>query len=152
MTMRAGRNPEDKFLLVIIAMLFTLFLFYSTCGRTDSHEQMKEAIRKEAIRQGVNPDIAVAIATVESNLNSHALGKNGDIGLFQIMPYHAKGRNLWVVKNNIRIGISIMRSCQESSRSTPASIVCFNNGRSRHPKYPQLHPYYRKVMAAVEQL
>lgn len=145
--MMKNRSREDKFLLFISAVLLGFILAYSVCGKADIVQQ----IRQEAIRQGVNPDIAVAIAKVESNFNSKMLGKKGEIGMFQIMPYHAKGQNLWDQKINISRGVQLLKHCQDYCERSigPAWIVCYNNGIHRHPKHPLLHPYYRKVMEAM---
>ena len=148
MTMKSGRSNEDKFLLSIVAVLLGLILCYSTCGKAD----IRADIRKEAIRQGVDPDVAVAIAIVESNLNPRALGKKGDIGLFQVMPYNSGGKNLWIVKNNVSIGIKLLKICKINTTTRAEAIVCYNNGLHRHPKYPELHPYYRKVVAALRNM
>lgn len=145
--MMKNRSREDKFLLFISAVLLGFILAYSVCGKADIVQQ----IRQEAVIQGVDPDIAVAVAKVESNLNPKARGKRGEIGLYQIMPCNAKGQNLWDQKINIRIGVSILARLSKSYKSTAINgfIIAYNNGPHRHPKYPLLHPYYRKVMEAM---
>lgn len=140
------RPKEDKFLLAIMAFLLTFILMYRTCAKAATIEEM---IRVEAVKQGIDPDIAVAVAKVESNLNPKALGSFGEIGLFQIMPYYAKGRNLWSLKTNIQVGIHILKACTKNTPSTPYAIVCYNQGLHRHPRYPELHPYYKRVVAAL---
>jgi hypothetical protein len=50
-------------------------------------EQIIARIRGEAQQQGVDPDLAVSIATQESYLNPNAKGDNGkSLGLFQLQP------------------------------------------------------------------
>lgn len=43
-----------------------------------------DIILKESKRQGVDPNIVVALIEVESNFNRHATGRAGKIGLMQI--------------------------------------------------------------------
>lgn len=145
--MMKNRSKEDKFLLFISAVLLGFILAYSVCGKADIVQQ----IRQEAVMQGVDPNIAVAVAKVESNLNPKARGKRGEIGLYQIMPYHAKGRNLWNTYQNIHFGILLLKKAEIGcGKDMPQSwIVCYNNGMHRRPRHPLLHPYYRKVMEAM---
>lgn len=50
-------------------------------------EQIKARIRGEATKQGVDPDLALAVATQESYLNVNAKGDGGrSLGLFQLQP------------------------------------------------------------------
>lgn len=54
-------------------------------------DQIKARIRSEAQQQGVDPDLALAVATQESYLNPNARGDNGkSIGLFQLQEAAAK--------------------------------------------------------------
>lgn len=117
----------------------------------DCDDEIEVMIAREAIKQGVSVDIAIAVAKVESGLIPTAKGKNGEIGLFQIMPYHSK-ENLWNLKTNIRIGIALLKYSQKSCENTmqKAWPVCYNQGSHRRPKHPELHPYYRKVQAAMQ--
>ena len=145
--MMKHRSKEEKFLLFVSGILLFFILAHSTCGRSD----IVQNIRKEAIKQGVDPNIAVAVAKVESNFDQTKLGSKGEIGMFQIMPYHAKGEDLWNISLNIRIGVALLKNasyiCQDMGQ---AWVVCYNNGIHRRPKYPQLHPYYKKVMEAMK--
>ena len=54
-------------------------------------DQIVSRIRSEATSQGVDPDLALAVATQESYLNPNAVGDNGkSIGLFQMQPAAAQ--------------------------------------------------------------
>ena len=46
----------------------------------------REIIVRAAGRWGVDPDLMLAIAACESNLNPNAVGPDGAAGLFQIAP------------------------------------------------------------------
>ena len=141
------RPKEDKYLLAITAFLLCFILLYRTCAKASTIEDM---IRIEALKQGVDPKLAIAVAKVESNLNPKALGKKGEVGLFQLMPYH--GRNLWNVKSNIRIGVRFLKRMETtcSVQDGITWVICYNQGTHRRPKHPQLHPYYKRVVAAMQ--
>jgi soluble lytic murein transglycosylase-like protein len=48
---------------------------------------VEQMIRDEALRQGVPPDLAVAVARRESGLNPNVRdGAFGEVGLFQVKP------------------------------------------------------------------
>lgn len=103
-------------------------------------------IRKEAIKQDLDPNLAIAVATAESGLNQQARGRHGEIGLFQIMPYNAGGMNIFEVHYNVQRGIYLIkRAKQACSDMGPFYIICYNQGAKRRPKYPYLHPYYKAV-------
>ncbi len=106
-------------------------------------------IESEAIQAGLDPKLVLSIAKVESGLNPNAKGTKGEIGVFQIRTQNvACPTCLYSPNYNIKHGVSILRvNKSKCSDMGPAWFICFNNGMFRRPKYPQLHPYYKKVMA-----
>lgn len=109
-------------------------------------------ISKEALKQGVSVDLAIAIAKVESNLITTAVGKYGEIGLFQVMPYHySQGHSKKDVRYNIQLGVGILKAysvkCADMGNYWP---ICFNQGPSRRPQHPMSHPYYKKLVAVMK--
>lgn len=116
-------------------------------GVKDDTQVVKETIRIEAIAQNFSPTLAVSVATVESGLNPRALGRHGEIGLFQIMPYQIRKQDDHDIQGNTRRGIEILQYWRLHCpiREGLEYLVCYNGGY-RHPKYPLLHPYYLHVM------
>ncbi|MGH9798383.1 MAG: lytic transglycosylase domain-containing protein, partial [Candidatus Polarisedimenticolia bacterium] len=51
-----------------------------------SGERYREMITRTALRHGVNPDLAFAVAAVESNFDPWAVSAKGAQGLMQLMP------------------------------------------------------------------
>lgn len=51
-----------------------------------ARERLLPLIRAEASRLGVPPDLADAVAIVETNYTPDAVGSSGEIGLMQVMP------------------------------------------------------------------
>jgi hypothetical protein len=134
-------------LILLLSGLLALLLSYDArCGTVD----IINLINKEAIRQGLDPKIAISVAKVESSLDPQARGKKGEIGLFQLRPELFPYADLRNISTNIRIGVAelIYWKSHCPVRKGLEWVVCYNNG-GRHPKYPRLHPYYKKVMAAL---
>ena len=118
--------------------------------------QMTNLIRKEAISQGFDPEIAIAIATIESGLNPRAIGPKKEVGLFQILPRFSPVPRiaLFDPKVNARVGIEKLIEAQKKCRVNKnlTYVICFNNGLSRKPNHPLLHPYYKRFLIAWRNL
>lgn len=116
----------------------------------DCEDSIEVLIAKEAIRQHVSVDLALAIAKIESNFNPTAVGGKGEIGLFQIMPYNAPKAALFNPKVNITIGIGLLKKMSiKCADMGDYWVVCYNNGSNRRPRFPYLHPYWKKLVVAL---
>lgn len=82
-----------------------------------SASQIAAMVRAEAVRQGVDPALALAIATAESSLDQRAVSYADAVGVMQLMPYTAvwlsslDGRPLdrMQAADNIRGGVTLLR-------------------------------------------
>ena len=82
-----------------------------------SRSQIAAMVRAEAQRQGVDPALALAIATAESSLDQRAVSYADAVGVMQLMPYTATwlssldGRSLdrMQASDNIRGGVMLLR-------------------------------------------
>lgn len=108
---------------------------------------------------GIDPNVAVAVAKVESNFKVQAVGAKGERGLFQIMPEiypEVHPDSLFDPKVNIELGVKHLawnkKYCKHKENRT--YLVCYNYGikNAEKVKYPYLWPYYKKVMAEVQKL
>jgi hypothetical protein len=108
---------------------------------------------------GIDPNVAVAVAKVESSFKVDAVGGKGEIGLFQIMPAiypNVRKESLFDPKVNIELGIRHLawnkKYCKHKENKT--YLVCYNYGikNAEKVKHPTLWPYYKKVMAEVNKL
>ena len=90
-------------------------------------------IQQEALRQGVPPELALAVARRESGFNQFAVGKKGEIGLFQLMPSTAieLGVNPAIPSENIEGGISYLRQQYERFGDWALALAAYNAGASR---------------------
>lgn len=72
---------------------------------------VQDLIREEAGRQGVSPALAIAVAYVESGFNQGARGRDGEIGVFQLLPATAAdlGVDPYDQFGNIRGGVAYLR-------------------------------------------
>lgn len=103
-----------------------------------NEEQLKIAdkIIAAAERNGVDPDFALAMAFVESNLNPSARSKRGAVGVMQLMPDTAKelGVDGEDIDQNIEGGIKYLKNLANNSKigSDPVNILAaYNAGPTR---------------------
>jgi hypothetical protein len=94
-----------------------------------------QRIRAEAQRQGVDPALAVAVATQESYLNPDAVGDNGkSLGLFQLQRAAAIDAGVDPTRRgemdlNIRGGVTYLKQkLQQSGGSVEQALSRYNRG------------------------
>jgi len=106
---------------------------------------IKAIIVAEAMRQGFDPNIALAVAKVESNYNVHATGKVGEIGLYQIKPRfaHISKQELFNAKKNAKEGIRQLIFWKK--RCGEYYLACYNGGK----RGMYLKRYTQKVASAL---
>lgn len=114
---------------------------------------IESIIIDESIRQGLDPQVALAIAQVESSLNPAAVGKAGEVGLFQLRPQFVEGvahNLLFDAKTNTRYGVKKLLYYREHCPTKNGFdwVQCYNAGL-RNPKYPQKLPYYKKFIKVL---
>lgn len=135
-------------------LLLILVSVYLIAGEIARADVVVDIIREEALAQGLDPNVALAVARVESSLNPKALGALGEVGLFQIRPEFITGYPkiaLFDAKINSKLGIQQLLYYKKTCFTTEANtfVVCFNGGLNRHPKFPKLLPYYKKFQKAL---
>jgi soluble lytic murein transglycosylase-like protein len=106
-----------------------------------------------------DPNIALAVAKVESSLNPNAIGGQGEIGLFQLKPQFVKGvtkQELINPHTNIITGINRLKEEKEKCvhKSKLNYLVCYNYGRTNARKVidPNTFPYVIKVTKEYNKL
>ncbi len=127
--------------------LITCLLLLSTTAFADSKGSIVSKIRTVAATNGLDPDFAIAIATVESGLNPEAVGALGEVGLFQLRPeYHdVKPGN---TSHNIKVAVLYLAHLKQrwGSKYPDSWFVLYNYGPGNAPKAPTKTEYYKKVM------
>jgi soluble lytic murein transglycosylase-like protein len=145
----------EKSMLVIWLLFFGLVLAFFTLATTSiaNASEIENVIREVAVEEGFDPNLAVAIAKVESRLNPNAKGSKGEVGLFQLRPeYHRIGD----MRSNVRTAIRYLKDLQvtHTSKYGDAWFIAYNLGPNydKPIRYPTLFKYYVKVMAEMNKL
>lgn len=104
-----------------------------------------------AAMYNVDPQIALAVAKIESGLNETKIGDIGEIGLFQVRPEYT-----WYSKKalqnpyiNTMVGIQRIKEEQELChfKDPIHSLICYNYGRTnaKRVRFPHRFPYVLKI-------
>jgi hypothetical protein len=98
-------------------------------------------VREEAQRQGVDPDLAAAVAAKESNFRPHVESGKGAIGLMQVMPATAKdmGYSPEELRKNpalqAQAGVQYLKQMLESTGNVPDALTAYHSGLGNLAKY-----------------
>jgi soluble lytic murein transglycosylase-like protein len=105
-----------------------------------------------ATTHGVDPNVAVSIAKVESNFNMKAVGTKGERGIYQLLPkafpqYTVK--ELSQLEKNVEIGVKHLAYSNKrcSHKSNLDWVICYNRGvkGGSRVQNPSKDNYVRKV-------
>ncbi len=123
-----------------------------TGGKLETRETIKSIITDEAVRAGFPKDVLLALAAVESNYNPKAIGSSGETTVFQLMP-SVRGNKQLDTRAAARVAIRelVRWSDRCPVKESYTFVICYNSGY-RKPKYPKLHPYYKKFIVAMGRL
>lgn len=101
-----------------------------------ANASVQQMIIAEAQRQGVDPGIALAVATRESGQNPNISdGVAGEIGIFQVLPSTAPGANLRDLTSNIQFGISYLKQMYSEFGNWPLAVAAYNDGPGNVQQY-----------------
>ncbi|API55199.1 lytic transglycosylase domain-containing protein [Rhizobium beringeri] len=125
--------------------------------RTPSQQEVARMVEEEAIRQGVDPNFALAIAEQESRFRQSARSAVGATGVMQLMPGTAAqlGVNPYDTRDNIRGGVKYIKQLQGMFGDRYDLIAAgYNAGPYRQslqngqiPNIPETQDYVQKVSA-----
>lgn len=112
-----------------------------------------EAVAREARKQGVPEDLALAVAKVESSFNPMARSSAGAVGVMQILPRTARSlghrgsiRDLFRPEVNIRYGVAYLR--QGFLEAGPRwAVLRYHGGPNTRIHGPRTQGYATKVLA-----
>ncbi len=135
-------------ILLAIAIYF-LGMIHTRPVNAQTRTEIEKIIVNSARAHKINPDLALAIAEVESRFNPQAVGLVGEVGIFQLRPeYHHVSRGN--VNRNVDVAMKYLAQLKHECRQYgDAYFVCFNYGPKRKLKHPRLFPYYKKVQTAI---
>ncbi len=101
---------------------------------------------------GVPSNVALAVAQHESGLKMNAVGKLGEVGVFQLRPEFHREYTMNQLKDpmiNITVGLETLKKSMDTCvhKVNLGYLVCFNYGNKNAKKvhHPELFPYVQAV-------
>ncbi|OGI02454.1 MAG: hypothetical protein A2104_03400 [Candidatus Melainabacteria bacterium GWF2_32_7] len=143
-----------RYLLIIVCLISFLAQTNVTFASDYSQQAIKTRIVKEAINHGIDPALALSVAKQESGFNRSAKSHSGAIGLFQLMPGTAKylGVNPYYINQNIRGGLTYLKSLKNEFGSTELALAAYNAGPGAVKRYGWKIPPYRETKNYVKNI
>ena len=110
--------------------------------RTARLEFLK-AVRYEAQRAGLDPQLVLGLIQVESGFRKHAVSTAGARGYMQVMPFWLKligspDQNLFHLRTNLRFGCTILRHYLDIENGDLFRALGRYNGSLGRPEYPNM--------------
>lgn len=122
--------------------------------------QVMKIVVEEAMRYDVPPELALAVARVESNFNTRAVSSEGARGVMQIMPKTARdefdmpAHRLFETRTNVRLGVKFLKHLLQMYGGQTEYALSHYNGGSRVRRrdgtlhvIPATRGYVNKVLA-----
>jgi hypothetical protein len=110
-------------------------------------------VRREAERQGLPPDVADAVAQVESAYNPAAVGRVGEIGLMQVRPetayllgHRGSVEALFVPETNVRFGVAyLLQAWRLAGGDLCRALMKYRAGHGEAQMTPRSVDYCRRA-------
>jgi soluble lytic murein transglycosylase-like protein len=109
----------------------------------DERARILRYVYRESLRNGIDPDLVMAVMQVESAFDRFAVSRAGAQGLMQVMTFWRNeiGRphdNLTDIETSIRYGTAILAHYLEVSRGDLIDALARYNGSRGRLRYPEL--------------
>jgi len=148
---------KKTFGLLIVAVYLTVSLAFASTADAATRAQIKQVVVEESLRTQVPPELALAVAKIESDFQAKALSKAGARGVMQIMPKTARGEfgvsanQLWKPRLNVRLGLEYLeRLYHQYGRRWDLALSHYNGGTLKGRGARAVpHSYTRKYVADV---
>src|SRR5579864_8897322 len=85
-------------------------------------------ITDEANSQGVPASLALAVAQQESGFNQSAVGRAGEVGVFQLLPSSFPGQDIGDVYTNVNLGVGYLAQLYDQFGSWATALAAYNFG------------------------
>lgn len=154
-------------LLEITEKLGTVHIIFSLALKQNPELSQDDAlvialeIARESWKQGIDPLLAAAVASVESRFKQDAVSRKGAAGYMQLMPLasQATGVNRYDPRQNLRGGIRYLaQMLRRFDGNLKLALAAYNAGPSkvarigRVPNIMETKRYVEKVQAAYKEL
>jgi soluble lytic murein transglycosylase-like protein len=102
-----------------------------------------KAVRYEAQRAGLDPQLVLGLIHVESGFRKHAVSIAGARGYMQVMPFWVglignPDHNLFHLRTNLRFGCTILRHYLDIEKGDLFRALGRYNGSLGRPEYPNM--------------
>jgi len=109
----------------------------------DGRLEFLKAVRYEAQRAGLDPQLVLGLIQVESGFRKHAVSIAGARGYMQVMPFWMRqigqpDHNLFHLRTNLRYGCTILRHYLDLENGDLYRALGRYNGSLGRPEYPNL--------------
>ena len=121
-----------------------------------------KAVRYEAQRAGLDPQLVLGLIQVESGFKKYAVSSAGARGYMQVMPFWVKliggsDSNLFHLRTNLRFGCTILRHYLDIENGDLFRALGRYNGSLGRPEYPNMvratwekhWPWGQRVIQAI---
>ncbi len=132
----------------------------STSDTSTLRGAIEQVIQKQALDQGMDPNLIRAVVQTESAFNPQAVSSAGARGLMQLMPGTANELgvlNSFNPEQNIKGGTQYLKGLVNKYQSVPLALAAYNAGPGnvdRHggiPPYQETQQYVKRVMNLHQQ-
>lgn len=144
-----------------ILLLFMMSMPQQAWAKSSlSGYEIRKLVVEEAMDWGVEPELALAVARIESNFDASAISHAGARGVMQIMPATAMGEfgvpkyRLYHPETNVRIGVRYLKQLLEQYDHNEQIALSHYNGGSKVRRsngtlavIPATQRYVNKVLA-----
>lgn len=118
-------------------------------GSADQRRKLLTKVHAAAMKEGVNPDIVLALIQIESGFRHSVKSHAGAKGLMQVMPFWKKeigkpSDNLHDVDTNLTYGVKILKTYMDREKNRGGLKMALAR---YHGSYPKTH-YSNKVLRA----
>jgi soluble lytic murein transglycosylase-like protein len=108
-------------------------------------DDIANLVQSTALKHGVNPKLALAVAKTESNLTPTAVSPAGAVGVMQLMPATAQElgvKNIYNPEENIDGGVRYLkRMLNIFGGDTNKALAAYNAGPGAVKNYNGIPPY-----------
>jgi len=112
-------------------------------GKAPSRTSLETMIEDTARQKGVDPDLVLSVVERESSFNTNAKGKDGEIGLMQLMRATAKSlgvKNRYNPTESIEGGTELLKRLIRKYKSIELALSGYNVGEPKLDAYLAKHP------------